>query len=108
MEQVVHLLIGNKANEQNLKTSSCHKTQIEALSTFSRQIFQELLDDNLIMKQIQLSTSSNNENIRIENATINHLQHERAWLIEYLLYLHGVDDLLITWSKIIHRMALDS
>ena len=78
------------------------------LSTFSRQIFQELLDDDLVMGQIQLPMSSNHENIRIENATINHLQLERAWLIKHLLYLRSVDNLLVIWSKIIHRMALDS
>jgi len=95
-------------DEQRSKTVNHHKTQIETLSTFSRQIFQELFDDDLAMGRIKLPSSSNNENVRMENATINRLQLERVWLIEHLLYSHRVDNLLITWSRKIHQMALDS
>ncbi|CAG8648536.1 4743_t:CDS:2, partial [Paraglomus occultum] len=69
---------------QSQKISSHHETQINTFSTFSRRIFQELLDDNLVMGKIQLPPS-NHENVKIENATINHLQHERTQLIEHLL-----------------------
>ncbi|CAG8817202.1 21070_t:CDS:2, partial [Dentiscutata erythropus] len=44
----------------------------------------------------------------VENANINCLQLERAQLIEWLLYQNGVEDLLVTWSKNIRQMALDS
>ncbi|CAG8635904.1 4099_t:CDS:2, partial [Ambispora leptoticha] len=37
----------SQPDEQNLKISNHYKTQIQALSTFNRQIFKELLDDNL-------------------------------------------------------------
>src|SRR5438094_700787 len=93
--------------EQHQKISSHHKIQIDTFSIFSHQTFQELLDNNLVMGQIQLPPS-NHENIKIDNATINHLQCERTWLIEHLLYLHSVDNLLVTWSNNICQMALDS
>ena len=57
---------------------------------------------------MQLPLSSNNESIRIENKTINCLQLERVRLIEWLLYKDGVKNLLVTWSKNIRQMALDS
>ena len=78
------------------------------LPTFSYQIFQELLNDDLVMGRMQLPLSSNNESIRIENKTINCLQLERLQLIEWLLYKNSVEDLLLTWSNNIHQMALDS
>ena len=59
------------------------------------------------MGRIQLPPS-NHENIKIENATINHLQRERTWLTEHLLYLHSVDNLLVTWSNNIRQIALDT
>ncbi|CAG8636940.1 15848_t:CDS:10, partial [Dentiscutata erythropus] len=61
-----------KPNEQNLEAYNRYKIQIEMLSTFSYQIFQELLNDDL------------------------------------LLYKDGIENLLVTWSKNIHQMALDS
>ena len=66
----------SQLDEQRSKTVNHHKTQIETLSTFSHQIFQELFDDDLAMGRIKLPSSSNNENVRIENATINCLQLE--------------------------------
>ncbi|CAG8820056.1 1102_t:CDS:2, partial [Racocetra persica] len=71
---------------------------VETLSDFSHQIFQEILNDDLIMGQIQLPLTSNNEHIKTENMTINDLQFERV----------DVEDLLMTWSKNIHQMAFDS
>ncbi|CAG8857150.1 25008_t:CDS:1, partial [Gigaspora margarita] len=63
---------------------------------------------DLVMGRMQLPLSSNNEKIRIENVAINNLQLERARLIKFLLYHDKIDDLLISWSKKIHQMALDS
>ncbi|CAG8788696.1 13729_t:CDS:2, partial [Racocetra persica] len=59
-------------NQKDLKLYNHHEAQIKTLSTLSQKIFQELLDDNL------------------------------------LLYQNGVEDLLVTWSKNIHQMVLDS
>lgn len=60
------------------------------------------------MGRIRLPLSSNNENVRTENATINCLQFERVQLIESLLYKDGVEDFLVTLSKNIRQIALDS
>ncbi|CAG8532417.1 12719_t:CDS:2 [Cetraspora pellucida] len=68
-------------NQKDLKLYNYHEAQIEMLSTLSQKIFQELLNDNLL---------------------------ERARLIEWLLYQNGVENLLVTWSKNICQMALDS
>ncbi|CAG8808740.1 14973_t:CDS:2, partial [Racocetra persica] len=68
-------------NQKDLKLYNHYEAQIETLSTLSQKIFQELLNDNLVMERLQLPLSSDNENIK---------------------------DLLITWSKNIHQMALDS
>ncbi|CAG8799034.1 19342_t:CDS:2 [Gigaspora margarita] len=60
------------------------------------------------MGWMQLPLSSDNKKIRIENTAINYLQLERARLIEYLLYHDKIDNLLISWSKKIYKIALDS
>ncbi|CAG8623164.1 19553_t:CDS:2, partial [Gigaspora margarita] len=55
----------------------------------------------VIMEQIQLPLFSSNENIRIENKTINCLQLERLQLIEWLLYkdiYRWMDNLQLTKS----------
>ncbi|CAG8634317.1 26928_t:CDS:2, partial [Racocetra persica] len=57
------------------------KRRVKILSTFSHQIFQELLNDDLL---------------------------ERMQLIEFLLYEEGVEAFLVTLSEKIRQMALNS
>ncbi|CAG8834565.1 33513_t:CDS:2, partial [Racocetra persica] len=66
-------------NKQNLNPYYCYKDRVEILSTFSHQIFQELLNDDLVMGRIQLPLSSK-----------------------------GVEDFLVTLSEKIHQIALNS
>ncbi|CAG8847491.1 20774_t:CDS:1, partial [Racocetra persica] len=49
---------------KDLKLYNHHEAQIEMLSTLSQKIFQELLNDNLVMRRLQLPLSSDNENIK--------------------------------------------
>ncbi|CAG8817106.1 36203_t:CDS:2, partial [Racocetra persica] len=71
-----------KPNKQNLEVYNQHKIQIEMLPTFSYQIFQELLNDDLV----------------IVKYSCRYLQ----------IMKNSVENLLVTWSKNIHQMALDS
>ncbi|CAG8766935.1 27683_t:CDS:2, partial [Dentiscutata erythropus] len=99
---------GDSSTQTDHKEYTYYKTRIETLSTINSQIFKELFDDDLIMRHIFLSLSSTNENIKVENTTINNLQLQRTQLIEYMLYYDDIDSLLVSWSKKICQLVLDS
>ncbi len=75
------------------------------LSSLSRNVFENLLTDDLIMGQIKFPLKSYNENVDKENFRILHLQNERHQLIETILYQDSIDKLLQKWQDIIKKIA---
>ena len=75
------------------------------MSPFSRNIFESLFADNLIMGRFKFPSKSFNNNVDSENLKVYQLQIERQNLIEVLLYLDSIDKLLQLWKDIIKKMA---
>jgi len=72
-----------------------HFVRLVQLSSLSRNVFENLLTDDLIMGKIKFPLeSSYNENVDKENFRILHLQNERHQLIETILYQDSIDKLL--------------
>ena len=81
---------------------------MEQLSSFSYNVFKNLLTDDLIMGRINFPLKSYNENVDQENLKAVYLQNERHNLIETILYQDSIDKLLQKWQEIVKKMAYEA
>jgi hypothetical protein len=75
------------------------------ISSLSRNVFERLLTDDLIIGEIKFPLEPYDKNVDQENFRIFHLQSERHQLIETILYQDSIDKLLQKWQDIIKKIA---
>ncbi|CAG8811754.1 42478_t:CDS:2, partial [Gigaspora margarita] len=85
-----------------------YSIRLSQLLPLSRQIFENLLADDLIMGRINFSLESCNNSVNEENMKAFYLQIERCNLIEAILYQDSIDHLLQKWQNIIRTMAFEA
>jgi len=95
----------NKENNYNYQN---HFTRLAQLSSLSHNVFKSLLADDLIMGKIKIPLESHDKNVNQENLKFFHLQNERHYLVETLLYQDSIDKLLQKWHDIIKKMACEA
>ncbi|RHZ81760.1 hypothetical protein Glove_117g324 [Diversispora epigaea] len=94
-----------KDNKENKNICQKHSIRLVQLSNFSQRVFEDLLNDELIMGELEIPLNSYNKNVDRENLEIFNLQYERYKLIETILYKNSIDELLQNWHNIVKKIA---
>ncbi|RHZ78901.1 hypothetical protein Glove_155g80 [Diversispora epigaea] len=94
-----------KDNKENKNVCQKHSIRLVQLFNFSQRVFEDLLNDELIMGELEIPLNSYNKNVDRENLEIFNLQYERYKLIETILYKNSIDELLQNWHNIVKKIA---
>ncbi|POG73321.1 hypothetical protein GLOIN_2v1772756 [Rhizophagus irregularis DAOM 181602=DAOM 197198] len=89
-------------------TLSSHLIRLSSISPFTRQIFENLLMNDLFMGKIETPPSSFSNEVNQQNQTILLLQKERQQLFDLCLYDDRIISLLEKWKNNIKDIALKS
>ncbi|PKC16275.1 hypothetical protein RhiirA5_477019 [Rhizophagus irregularis] len=89
-------------------TLSSHLIRLSSISPFTRQIFENLLMNDLFMGKIETPPSSFSNEVNQQNQTILLLQKERQQLFDLCLYDDRIISLLEKWKNNVKDIALKS